>query len=141
MLPDSDHTILTHFKKSDRLVCFLLLDAFSPVLGIMTSSHVTILVCTALSNSGFLFSEWTSDMIIGLPFTNSKVASSIATVARSGELTANFKEFGHSTGTDQTISTVYSTMTSIPAYFVLAFIFHGIYGILITIRESRNIVK
>ena len=37
----SDHMILTHFKKSDRLVCFVLPDALPPVSGISTISHVT----------------------------------------------------------------------------------------------------
>ena len=31
---------LPHFKKSDRLVCFVLLDAISPVFVISTSFHV-----------------------------------------------------------------------------------------------------
>ena len=33
--------ILTHFKKSHRLLCFVLLDAFSPILVISTSFHIT----------------------------------------------------------------------------------------------------
>jgi hypothetical protein len=94
----------------------------------------TELVCIARGNKGSLFSFWTSDL-----GTSKNDQINRLTVNQSGELIANFiriAEVPYST-----LGAVYSIISNIIFYIVLAIIIHAIYWRYNRIKEKRNMAR